>query len=150
MTDINARLARLFSRGVLRHADVQDGLLNGQAEFLAREVRRVEVPQGYGLASQPMPGAELFAIFGNGERSAGVALAFDDRRRRPLDVGEGEVMVYGKGARDTIGHWIRFTDQPKANTIVMKARRFELRANDKYLIIDADDGLHASEAIVTP
>jgi hypothetical protein len=32
----------------------------------------------------------------------------------------------------------------------MKARRLELRAGNKYLIIDADDGVHASEAIVTP
>ena len=150
MNEINRRLASLFSRGVLKHADVQAGMASGQAEFLAGEVRRVEVPQGYGFASHPSPGAELFAVFANGERSAGVALAFDDRRRRPLDVLEGEVMVYGKHAREEIGHWIRFTDEPKPATIKMKARRFELRAGTKYLIIDADDGLHASEAIVTP
>ena len=150
MNEINRRLASLFSRGVLKHADVQAGLASGQAEFLAGEVRRVEVPQGYGFASQPSPGAELFAVFANGERSAGVALAFDDRRRRPLDVLEDEVMLYGKHAREEIGHWIRFTDDPKPSTIKMKARRFELRAGDKYLIIDADDGLHASGAIATP
>jgi phage gp45-like len=150
VSDLNRKLASLFARGVLKHADVQAGLASGQAEFLTGEVRRVEVPQGYGFASQPEPGAELFAVFANGERSAGVALAFDDRRRRPLDLQDGETMFYGKGARDAIGHWIRTTKTPKPNTIVMKARRFELRAGDKYLIIDADDGLHSSEAIVTP
>ena len=150
MNEINRRLASLFSRGVLKHADVQAGMASGQAEFLAGEVRRVEVPQGYGFASQPAPGAELFAVFANGERSAGVALAFDDRRRRPLDVLEDEVMLYGKHAREEIGHWVRFTDDPKPATVKMKARRFEFRAGDKYLIIDADDGLHASGAIATP
>jgi phage gp45-like len=150
LLDLNRRLNSLFGRGVLRHADVQLGLMTGQAEFLAGEVRRVEVPQGYGFASQPFAGSELFAAFAGGERSAGVALAFDDRRRRPTNLREGEVMVYGKGVRDDIGHGIRFTDQPKANSVVLKARRFELRAGDHYLIIDADEGLHASGAIGTP
>jgi phage gp45-like len=122
LSDLNRRLNSLFSRGVLRHADIQLGLMTGQAEFLAGEVRRVEVPQGYGFASQPFAGSELFAAFAGGERSAGVALAFDDRRRRPTDVLEGEVMIYGKGVRDEIGHAIRFTDDPKPNTVKVKAR----------------------------
>jgi phage gp45-like len=141
MNEINRRLALLFSRGVLKHADVQAGLASGQAEFLASEVRRVEVPQGYGFASQPEPGAELFAVFANGERSAGAALAFDDRRRRPLDLKAGETMLYGKHAREDIGHWIRFTDEPKPGTVKMKARRFEMRAGGHYLIVDADNGV---------
>lgn len=142
MSELNRRLASLFSRGVLRHADVQHGLATGQAEFFAGEQRRVELPQGYGFASVPETGAELFAVFANGERSAGVALAFDDRRKRPLDLEAGEVALYGKHARDQeFGHWIKFTDLPKAKTVKMKARRFELRAGIHFLIIDADDGI---------
>lgn len=139
--ELNRRLASMFSRGVLKHADVQAGLATGQAEFYKGELRRVELPQGYGFASQPIEGSEIFAAFANGERSAGVALAFDDRRRRPDDLQSGEVAVYGKGAKEPIGHWIRFTEQPKPNTVLAKARRFELRAGLHYLIIDADDGV---------
>jgi phage gp45-like len=148
--EVNRRLASLFSRGVMSHADVQAGMLMGQAEFYKGETRRVEVPQGYGFASKPAEGAELFAVFANGERSAGVALAHTDRRLYPTDVGDGQVMVYGKGVRDDLGHWLRFTDQPKQWTIVAKAKRLELRAGLKYLFVDADEGIHASEAIQIP
>lgn len=141
MTELERRLLSLFARGVVRQADVAAGLASAQAEFLAGETRRVELPQGYGLASRPLPGAEVFAVFANGERSAGVALAFDDRRYRPTVPMPGEVMVYGQHARDEIGHWIKFTDDPKPNTVKMKARRFELRAGDHFFILDADDGI---------
>jgi phage gp45-like len=141
MNEVDRRLASLFSRGVLSHEDVKAGMAMGQAEFFIGEQRRVEVPQGYGFASRPLPGSELFAVFANGERSAGVALAFDDCRRRPTDLQAGEVALYGKHARDEIGHWIKFTDQPKPNTVLAKARRLELRAGAHFLIVDADDGV---------
>jgi hypothetical protein len=50
-------------------------------------------------------------------------------------------MLYGKHAREDIGHWIRFTDEPKPGTVKMKARRFEMRAGGHYLIVDADNGV---------
>lgn len=141
MGDVDLRLRLLFARGVVRHADVQAGLMAAQAEFLKGEVRRVELPQGYGLASRPKAGSEVFAAFANGERSAGVALAHDDRRYRPTGIEPGEVVVYGEHARDEIGHWLKFTDQPKPNTVRVKARRIELRAGDHFFIVDADDGI---------
>jgi phage gp45-like len=141
MSEVEDRLRLLFARGVLRHDDVVAGLASAQAEFLKGEVRRVELPQGYGLASRPESGAEVFAAFANGERSAGVALAFDDRRVRPEDLKAGEVALYGKHARDPKGHWIKFTDDPKPRTVKARARRFELRAGDHFLIIDEDDGV---------
>lgn len=147
MSDLDRRLRSLFARGVVRHSDVQAGLARSQAEFLKGETRRVETPQGYGFASVPLAGSEVFAVFANGERDAGVALAFDDRRYRPKDLASGEVSLYGLHARDEIGHWIKFTDQPKPNTIVVRARRLELRVGEKYLILDSVYGLVASEAI---
>jgi phage baseplate assembly protein V len=139
--DLPNRLRLMFSRGVVRHADVQAGLMATQAEFFKGEVRRTELPQGYGLATRPKSGSEVFAIFANGERSAGVALAHDDRRFRPTDLEPGEVVLYGEHARDAIGHWLKLTDDPKPNTVRVKARRIELRAGDHYFIVDADDGI---------
>lgn len=145
--DLSRRLASLFSRGVIRQSDIKLGLEMPQAEFFKGELRRGEMPQGFGFASRPLPGSEVFAIFANGERSAPILLAGDDRRRRPKDLLSGEVAVYGQHARDEIGHWIKFTDDPKPNTIVARARRLELRVGEKYLILDADHGLVSSEAI---
>jgi phage gp45-like len=140
--DLERRLLSLFARGVLRHADVKNGLLQGQAEFLKGETRRVEVPQGFGFASQPKSGAELFAVFAGGTRDSGVALAFDDRRYRPDDLKPGEVMLYGIGAKEVPYHWIKFTDDPKPGTIKIRAKRIELRAGDYYRVLDADTGEH--------
>lgn len=140
--DLNRRLASMFSRGVLRHADVQAGLAAPQAEFMKGEVRRVELPQGFGFASNPRPGSEVFAVFANGERDAGVALAYDDRRYRPLDLAGGETALYGLHARQGPNwHWIKFTDQPKPGTIKIRASRIELRAGRFYHLLDSDPAI---------
>jgi phage gp45-like len=141
--DVNRRLASLYGRGVVRHADVANGMASMQAEFYRGEQRRVEVPQGFGFASVPKPGAELFAVFADGEREHGVALAFEDRRYRPVDLKSGEVALYGLGARSLPFHWIKFTDDPKPGTIKIRAKRIELRAGDYYRVLDADTGEHA-------
>ena len=144
---LRLRMQSLFARGIVRQADVKSGLAKMQAEFFQGEVRRVEAPQGYGFAASPFPGSEVFAAFPSGDRSAGVALAQDDRAKRPKGMLEGEVMVYGAHANGGIGHWLKFTDVPKANTIIAKGRRIELRVGDKYLILDSEHGLVSSEAI---
>lgn len=141
--DLNRRLASLFARGVIRHADVRNGLAQAQAEFSRGELRRVGLPQGYGVASQPLPGAEVFTVFGMGERDAGMALAHDDRRARPTDLEAGETMVYGRRALDPPWHWIRFTDDPKTGTVKIKCRRLEIRCGDYYSVLDADTGPHS-------
>jgi phage gp45-like len=141
--DLNRRLASLFARGVIRHADVRNGLAQAQAEFSRGELRRVGLPQGYGMASQPTPGAEVFAVFANGERDAGMALAHDDRRARPTDLAAGETMVYGARAFEAPWHWIKFTDDPKPGTVKIKAKRVEIRCGDYYSVIDADTGPHS-------
>lgn len=142
LVETNRRLASLFARGVLRHADVRAGLAMPQAEFLKGELRRVEMPQGFGFASNPKPGAEIFAAFRYGDADAGIALAFDDRRYRPLDLASGEVALYGLHAREAPDwHWIRFTDSPKAGTIKIRASRIELRAGRFYHLIDSDPAI---------
>lgn len=141
--DVNLRLRLLFARGVLRHADVVKGLASAQAEFLQGETRRVELPQGFGFAAALQPGSEVFAAFANGERSAGIALANDDRRHRPDDLKAGEVMLYGLQAKEVPYHWVRCTDDPKPGTIKIRARRIEMRAGDYYSVLDADTGPHS-------
>jgi len=148
---LRARLQLLFSRGVLRHADVKAGLARFQAEFLNKEVRRVDVPQGYGFTSAPLPGSEVFAAFANGDRSAGVALAFDDRRKRPKDLKPGEVVLYGLHALEgPNGHWIKFTDEPKAGTVKVKASRLEFRAGQHYVLLDEDPAIGGQKGIWDP
>jgi hypothetical protein len=143
--DVDRRLASLFGRGVVRHADVAAGLASAQAEFYKDETRRVELPQGFGFASSIMPGSEVFAAFGNGERDAGIALAYDDRRYRPLDLKAGESVFYGKGARVAPYQWLKMTDMPKPGTMKGRAARIELRAGQFYLLLDADPAIGAQK-----
>jgi phage gp45-like len=134
---LRLRLQSLFGRGVVRHADVKSGLAQMQAEFYAGEVRRVELPTGYGFTSAPLPGAEVFAAFAHGERSAGVALAFDDRTKRPKDLKPGEVVLYGLRALEGPDrHFVKFTDEPRPGTIKVRASRLEFRAGDHYVLLD--------------
>lgn len=137
---LRLRMQLMFSRGVLRHGDVTRGLAMPQGEFFGKELRRVEMPQGYGFGSSPFPGTDLFAAFANGDRSAGVVLGYDDRQRRPKDLKEGEVIVYGAHALASPWHYIKFTDDPKPGTIKVKARRIEIRGGQYYSLWDDDIG----------
>jgi hypothetical protein len=149
--DLERRLASLFSRGVVRHADIAAGLAAPQAEFFKNEVRRVELAQGYGFASAVLPGAEVFAAFAGGERDAGVALAFDDRRYRPLDLAPGETALYGKGVRAAPNrHWVLTTDRPKPGTIKVQVSRLELRAGQYYVLLDSEPAIGAQKGIHDP
>ena len=58
MSDLDRRLASMFSRGVVRQSDVRLGLEMPQAEFYKGEMRRGEMPQGFGFASRPLPGSD--------------------------------------------------------------------------------------------
>ncbi len=142
-TDLDRRLRSLFARGVVRHADVKAGLAMPQAEFLKGELRRVELPQGYGFASVLLPGSEIFAVFANGERDAGVGLSSDDRRYRgKLDFLEsGDTALYGQNVGDANGHQAHMTNSPKAGTLKIKCARIELRAADNYVLIDSDPSI---------
>lgn len=148
--DLNRRLASLFGRGVLRHADVTAGLAMTQAEFWKGETRRVELPQGYGFAAALMPGAEIFGGFANGDRDAGVGLANDDRRYRLLDLKAGEVAIYGKAGRTAPFQWVKMTADPKDGTIKVKAARIELRAGENYVLIDSDPSIGMQKGTFTP
>ncbi len=64
---------------------------------------RSDVPllQDYGLASRPVPGADVVLVFQGGDRARGTAVASGDQRNRPNYLQPGEVALYhpGTGAR---------------------------------------------------
>jgi phage gp45-like len=148
---LRLRLQLLHARGVIRQVDVKNGLAQVQAEFLGKELRRVDLPQGFGFGSAPLPGGEVFAVFGSGDRSAGVGVAYDDRAKRPRDLKPGEVILYGMHALETPnGHSIRFTDDPKAGTIKYRAARHEFRAGQFYILLDSDPAIGAQKGTWDP
>jgi phage gp45-like len=145
--DLNRRLRSLYSRGVVRQADMQAGLASLQAEYLKDEVRRTEVPQLYGFASMPLAGAEIHSIFFNGQRDMPVAFAVDDRRYRgKLQLQAGETALYGKNVGDTLGHHIISTASPKAGTFLAFCSRFEFQLGDTKVVLDKDDGVTVTAA----
>ncbi len=90
-----ARRVRLMvGRGVL--ALVNDGLkMQGvQVQLLAGEVRDLERFQDYGFTSVPHGGAEVAAMFIDGDRNHGIAIRIDDRRYRVKGLQAGEVAIY--------------------------------------------------------
>jgi len=102
MDAIDQRLANMYARGVLRHGDVKAGLARGQAELLKGEVRRLEMPTGFGLATSVPPGADVFAIFAGGNRDHGVIVAHDHRGHRPGNLAAGETALYSAVAGMTV------------------------------------------------
>ncbi len=145
---LRLRLQLLFSRGVVRQADVKNGLANVQAEFMKNELRRVDLPQSYGFGSAPLAGSEVFAIFPSGDRSFGVGLGYDDRALRPKDLKPGEVILYGLEALTRPnGHSIRFTSDPKPGTVKINASRIELRVGQYYVLLDSDPAIAMQKGI---
>ena len=63
---------------------------------LAADELRSDVPimQEYGLASRPVPGADLLVAFIGGDRTRGVVIATGDQRGRPKDLQPGEVCLF--------------------------------------------------------
>ncbi len=89
------RVMLMVARGVLRAINDAGGLQIVQTALLEGEMRdEVERMQNYGMTSHPHPGAEAACVFPTGNRDHGLAVAVDDRRYRPKQLAEGEVMVY--------------------------------------------------------
>lgn len=66
-----------------------------QLLLLANDVRDdVEHCEPYGFTSEPHPGAEAVAISLGGDREHTLAVTVFDRRYRPADLADGEVVVY--------------------------------------------------------
>lgn len=94
MREIFNALCNTVVRGVV--AFVSPGKLNTiQAQLTANEVSEgLEHIESFGLATRPLTGAELLALFPGGDRSLGYVVAVTDRRYRPQPLESGEVCIY--------------------------------------------------------
>jgi len=85
----------LLGRAILTLVKNTEGTQKIQVIALQGEtITGMERFQEYGIETYPKEGAEVAAIFLNGNRSHGIALCVHDRRYRPKDLVEGEVVVY--------------------------------------------------------
>jgi len=67
---------------------IQVTALNGEV------ISDMERFQEYGFETYPLEGAEVAAIFLNGNRDHGIAICVHDRRYRPQNLAEGETALY--------------------------------------------------------
>ena len=116
-------IRNIVARGELSVADDGPKMQTGQIKLLDGEmIDGAERTQQYGFSSHPHPGAEVFVVFCNADRSHPLVVAVDDRRYRMGKTKVGEVIIYTDE-----GDFIHFQ---RDNTIEIKT---------KHLIINAED-----------
>ena len=88
-------LANMIACGTVSAVNAIGPLLRIQAYLLDDEVKDdIEHYETYGFSAHPKPGADVLAVFLNGDRSSGVTVSTPDRRYRPQNLVVGEVVVY--------------------------------------------------------
>lgn len=89
------RLQNFFARGTVALSDASKLMQTLQVKLLAGEtLAGLEHFEPYGLTSRPKPGAEVAALFIDGDRSHGIVLVVADRRYRIKGLEEGEIALY--------------------------------------------------------
>jgi phage baseplate assembly protein V len=91
-------------RGTLKTSDNSKSTAKMQGEFLKDEIiSDIEKMEDYGFSSRPEEGAQIVAIFIDGNREQGLVVRSHDRRYRPVDLQPGEACMYHKdGSRVTM------------------------------------------------
>lgn len=97
--------------------------------------------QEYGFETYPLEGAEVIAVFLNGNRDHGIAVCVHDRRYRPQDLVEGEVIVY--------------TDEDKILPFRIQMKRGRIhfrRSNEENIDIDTNktEDIGVSKIVTVP
>jgi phage baseplate assembly protein V len=94
-------LIDLFARGVVKLVDAARKMQSLQVSLLADEIKEgLEHFEPYGFTSNPQPGAEVVAVFLEGDRSHGLVVVVADRRYRVTGLQPGEVCFHDdQGAR---------------------------------------------------
>ena len=96
MAPLKRRLALMITRAVVDRVNDGQGLQRLQLILLAGEVADdVERLQPLGLTAVPEAGAEALVVAVGGNRSHLLVIGCEDRRKRPKDLADGEVMLYG-------------------------------------------------------
>lgn len=102
---IRVKLSLMIGRAVLAAIDNNGGTQKVQVVALYDEtLTGVERFQEYGLETRPKTGAEVLLAFINGNRDQGIAVCVHDRRHRPKDLAEGEVVLYSSEDGGTGDH----------------------------------------------
>ncbi len=107
---ITNKIFLLLGRAVLMAINNSEDTQKIQVIALADEtISDIERFQEYGFETYPIPGAEAFIGFLNGNRDHGIILCVHDGRYRPKDLSEGESVVYTDEDQNPGGHriWLR-------------------------------------------
>jgi phage baseplate assembly protein V len=95
MQPLRVKLSNLVGRGVLSLVNNSETTKKLQGLFFANEkITDIEHFSEYGLETVPLTGAQILGVFKGGNRSNGVITNVHDRRYRPVDLAEGEVVIY--------------------------------------------------------
>lgn len=125
------RLGNMLARGSVAAANAATKMQSLQVRLLAGEVKDdVEHFEPFGFTSCPLPGAEAFAAFFDGDRSHGVVLVVADRRYRLTALAAGEMAIH-----DDQGQKVHIT---RTGIVIHSAQKVRVEA--------ADIELHASHS----
>ena len=98
------RLENLIARGTLGALNRGKKMQRVQAKLTAGEAKQsLEFFENYGFTSAPTAGAEVLAVFVDGDRSHGIVIAVADRRYR-IALEAGEAALY-----DDLGRVVHLT-----------------------------------------
>lgn len=85
----------MMARGTVVLAAAGKMMQSLQVRLTAGELKdNVEHFEPYGMTSNPLPGAEVLAMFLGGDRSHAVVVVASDRRYRITELKPGEVAIY--------------------------------------------------------
>lgn len=126
MAPLRRSLGNMIARGVVTAVNAAAKMQALQIRLLADESKSdVEHFEPYGYTSNPKPGAEVVALFPDGDRSHGFVIVAADRRFRLQGLEAGEMAIHDDQGQkvhltrngivvDGAGKLIRFTNAPKA------------------------------------
>jgi len=95
LAPLKRKIFLLLGRAILTAIKNTEGTMMIQVTGLKGEtITDVEKLSEYGFESRPRVGAETLVMFLNGNRDQGIALNIHDRRYRPKDLADGDVVMY--------------------------------------------------------
>ncbi|SPB16533.1 baseplate assembly protein [Caballeronia novacaledonica] len=99
------RVQNMIARGTVALANASTKMQSLQVNLLADETAdNVEHFEPYGFTSRPHAGAEVVAVFPDGDRSHAIAVVVADRRYRLTGLADGDVAVHDdKGQSIVLG-----------------------------------------------
>jgi len=97
------RIQNMFARGTVALSNAATKMQTLQVNLLAGEtLDALEHFEPYGFTSRPLPGAEVAALFVDGDRSHGIVIIAADRRFRIESLEEGEVAIHDDGSSSIV------------------------------------------------